>query len=121
MFSISKILVSIGSFFAGAFVKALPALASEAKAELQTVEASVVAFAKSDLGKLAVAAVTAASALPNGTNSTMFAAAKATFIADAKTAGHDLGTIGLGVVDWMVQTAYTFSVNVIANATGSAS
>jgi hypothetical protein len=116
MFKFSTILAAVGHFFVGAFTKALPALTADAKAELTTVEGSLVAFAKTDLGKLAIDAVTAASAVPNGTNSAMFAAAKAQFLADAKTAGHDLSTIGLGVADWMIQTAYTFSVNVITNA-----
>jgi hypothetical protein len=113
MFKFSTILAAIGHFFTGAFTKVLPALETAAQAELSTVEASLVTFATTDLGKLAIDAVSAASALSGGTNSTMFAAAKAQFIADAKTAGHDLSTIGLGVVDWMIQTAYTFSVNVI--------
>lgn len=116
MLNFSTVLTAIGHFFTGAFTKALPALETAAKAELTTVETSLVAFAKSDLGKLAIDAVSVASALPGGTSSTMFAAAKTQFIADATTAGHDLSTIGLGVVDWMIQTAYTFSVNVIASA-----
>lgn len=116
MFKFSTILTSIGHFFAGAFTKALPALETAAKTELTAVETSLVTFAKSDLGKLAIDAVSVASALPGGTNSAMFAAAKTQFLADAKTAGHDLSTIGLGVADWMIQTAYTFSVNVIANS-----
>lgn len=120
MFKISTVLSAISHFFTGAFTKALPALETAAKQELTTVEASLVTFAKSDLGKLAIDAVSAASALPGGTNSAMFAAAKTQFLADAKTAGHDLSTVGLGVVDWMIQTAYTFSVNVITNTTAQA-
>lgn len=121
MFKFSTILSAVAHFFTGAFTKALPALEASAKAELTTVEASLVAFAKTDLGKLAIDAVSVASALPGGTSSSMFAAAKTQFIADAETAGHDLKTIGLGVVDWMIQTAYTVSVNVITNAATSTS
>lgn len=116
MFKLSSILPAIGHFFVGIFEKAIPSLESAAKSELAIVESSVTTFAKTDLGKLAIDAVSAASALPGGTNSTMFAAAKAQFITDAKAAGHDLGTIGLGIVDWMIQTAYTFTVNVITTA-----
>jgi len=119
MFKISTILASIAHVFVGAFTKALPALTTAATAELTTVEGSLVTFAKTDLGKLAIDAVSTASALPGGTNSAMFAAAKTQFIADAKVAGHDLETVGLGVVDWMIQTAYTFSVNVIQNTTSA--
>lgn len=116
MFKFSTILSAIGHFFVGAFTKALPALEDSAKAELTSVEGSVVAFAKTDLGKLAIDAVTYASTLSGGTDDTMRTAAKTKFIADAKTAGHDLSTIGLGIVDWMIQTAYTFSVNVVTAA-----
>lgn len=119
-FKFSTVLSAVSHFFTGAFTKALPALEASAKAELATVETSLSTFAKTDLGKLAIDAVAVASALPGGTASTMFAAAKSGFIADATTAGYDLGAIGLGVVDWMVQTAYTFSVNVISAASTSA-
>lgn len=116
MFKVSSIVTSIGHFFVGIFAKALPSLEASVKAELVNVEVSITGFAATDLGKLAIDAVSAASTLPAGTNSAMFAAAKAQFIADAKTAGHDLETIGLGVVDWMIQTAYTFTANVVASA-----
>lgn len=119
MFKISAILPAIGHFFVGIFEKAVPTLEAAAKTEFANVEQSVIAFAASDLGKLAVDAVTAASALSSGNDDAAFAAAKAQFIADAKTAGHDLSTIGKGIVDWMIQTAYTFTANVIATASAT--
>lgn len=112
-FLLSKILIPIAHVFTGAFTKALPTLEASAKAELTNVEGSIVAFVKTDLGKLAVDAVGLVPATLSGGAAIAFA--KTQFIADAKTAGHDLTTLGSGVVDWMVQTAYTFSAGVVGN------
>jgi hypothetical protein len=113
-FKFSSILPALGKFFAGIFTKNLPSLEAAAVAELASVEQSIIVFAKTDLGKLAIDAVSLAT---GATNADKFAAAKALFIADAKTAGHDLTVMGSGVVDWMIQTAYTFAAGVITNAT----
>jgi hypothetical protein len=108
--------VLIGSavgLFKGWFAKEIPTLTAEAKAELGTVEDSLIAFAKTDLGKLAVDAVNMAKdKLQTGDEA--FATAKAQFITDAKTAGHDISAIGSGIVDWMIQSAYTIIAGVVA-------
>ena len=65
-----------------------------------------------------------ASTLPSGTSDAdARAAAKTKFIADLKTAGHDVENIGKGILDWMIQTAYTYSASTVAAiqaASGSA-
>jgi hypothetical protein len=114
--------MSIKSFFAGIVTDAenlfsgvfnTGTLKASASAELASVEQSAVAFVKTDIGSLALDAVNMAEGKVAGTSGDdKFAAAKAQFIADAKTAGHDLETLGKGVVDWMIQTAYTYAVNV---------
>lgn len=110
----SSILSKVGKFFVGIFSKSIPTLIASAKAELATVEQAVIVFAATDLGKLAIDAVGMA-ATAGQTGDAAFAAAKAKFIADAKGAGHDLETIGNGIVDWMIQTAYTFVAGTFAN------
>lgn len=103
------------SLFKGWFEKEIPTLEAAAKAELATVETSIITFGKTDLGKLAIDAVNMAQGKLL-TGDAAFAAAKTQFIADAKTAGHDLTAIGSGIVDWMVQTAYTLISGVVAQA-----
>lgn len=120
-FKLSSILPAIGHFFVGVFTSVFPGLEAAAKTELTSIETSVINFAKTDLGKLAIDAVSFASALPSGTtDDAAFEAAKTKFVADAKVAGHDLSTIGKGIVDWMIQTAYTFTANVVAAASAAA-
>lgn len=111
----SKIFVAVEDEFKGWFAKEIPTLTAEAKTELETVETSLIAFGKSDLGKLAVDAVNIAQ--DKLTGDAAFAAAKTQFIADAKTAGHDLSAIGSGIVDWMIQSAYTLIAGTVAQTT----
>lgn len=101
----------------GWFAKEIPTLEAEAKAELGKVEDSLIAFAGTDLGKLAIDTVQGVQGLAGGVGGPAFLAAKAKFIADAKTAGHDLENIGSGIVDWMIQTAYTVISGVVAQTT----
>ena len=118
MFKFSTILSGISHFFKGVFSNSIATLEASAKAELATIEEAVILFAKTDLGKLAIDAV---ALVPSGqSNGASFSQAKATFIADAKTAGHDLATIGGGVVDWMVQTAYTYSAGILTQVAAQA-
>lgn len=102
--------------FKGWFAKEIPTLEASAKAELETVEAALINFGKTDLGKLAIDAVNLAKTkLLTGDDA--FAAAKTQFVADAKTAGHDLSAIGSGIVDWMIQSAYTLVSGVVSQST----
>lgn len=112
-FSFSGIVSGLAHLFTGAFTKAVPTLIDTAKTELTNIEASVSAFITTDLGKIAIDSVAYASSITSNDNAARDAA-KAKFIADAKIAGHDLETVGLGIVDWMVQSAYTFTANVVA-------
>lgn len=112
--SFGAIVKSVGKFFVGIFTKSIPTLVAAAKSELATVEQAVIVFAGTDLGQLAIDAVGMA-ATSGQTGDAAFAAAKAKFITDAKAAGHDLETIGSGIVDWMIQTAYTFVAGTFAN------
>jgi hypothetical protein len=113
-----KIFTPIVKTFAGIFGKLIPTLSADAKAEFAKVEASLIAFAATDLGKLAIDAVTAFPALAGGVGGPAFLSAKAKFIADAKTAGHDLESIGTGIVDWFIQTAYTVVAGVVSQSSG---
>jgi hypothetical protein len=97
----------------GIFEKEIPTLTAAAKTEFSTVEAALQGFAKTDLGNLAIDAVNYAATLGQ-TGTTAQATAKTKFVEDAKTAGHDLTTIGSGIVDWMIQTAYTVVNGVVA-------
>jgi hypothetical protein len=110
---LSTLVSAAASKIEGIFSKEIPTLAAAAKTEFATIETALVSFASTDLGKLAVDAVNLA-ASKGETGDTAFATAKAQFIADAKTAGHDLTTISSGLVDWMIQTAYTTISGVVA-------
>ena len=95
--------------FAGLF----SSLKSDVVAELGPVETGIITFMKTDLGKLAADAVNEASA-KFSSNPEAFAGAKAQFLEDAKIAGHDLETLGRGVVDWMIQTAFIYAARIVA-------
>jgi hypothetical protein len=112
-FKLSTLVSGLGETVKGIFTKPFEALETSAKNELETLEGNLVAFAKTDLGKLAIDAVGVAS--DKLTGDPAFAAASAQFVKDAATAGYDLTKVGSGVVDWFVQSAYTFTAGVFAN------
>lgn len=114
MIKLSSIVGKVTSFFKGFFSQGIPTLEAEAKNELSAVENSLLVFIGTDLGKLAIDAVGVAAGVGKS-GDPAFAAAKSQFIADAKVAGHDLENIGSGVVDWMIQTAYTYISGVSTN------
>ena len=70
----STIFSVVADDFKGWFAKEIPTLTAEAKTELTTVETSLIAFGKTDLGKLAIDAVNIAQ--DKLTGDAAFAAAK---------------------------------------------
>lgn len=106
-----SILSAIGHYFEGLF----KGLFGQLKTSVVTFLES---FVKTDLGALAGDAVAyVESALP-GTAETDTAkrdAAKAKFIADAKTAGHDISAFGESILNFLIETAYqAFQAGLVA-------
>jgi hypothetical protein len=100
---LSKILSSIGHFFVGFFTTILGSDAAK------TVEEAIIAFIKTDVGKLALDAVNYASTLPPGTsNDALRAAAVEKLKADLTAAGKDLKTIGTSSLNLFIEMAFTY-------------
>lgn len=71
-----------------------------------SIETFLQSFVKDDLGALAVDAVNFVQAsIPVETDDAKRAAAIAKFVADATTAGHDLSTFAVSLLNWFIETA----------------
>ena len=84
--------------------------------EGKKLEDAVENFIKTDVGEIALDAVSYASTLPTGTsNADLRAAAKAKLVADLKTAGKDVVAIGDSGIELFISLAYTGATAKIAS------
>ena len=95
-----KVLDAIGGYFGGVF-KGLIGQAAV------TLEKAVVEFIKTDVGQLALDAVTYASTLTGQSNQQLRDTARAKLIADLKAAGKDAATIAESQLNLFIEMAYT--------------
>jgi hypothetical protein len=107
---LAKLLVMIEKGFTGFFSTLLGSDAAK------SVEAGIVAFVKTDIGKLAVDAVQAISTIPGLASATARDAAIANLKADLKTAGKDAEAIADSTYNLFIEMAYTYVTGTITSA-----
>ena len=97
---LQSVLDAIGGYFSGVF----KGLIGHAAVSL---EAAVVEFVKTDVGHLALDAVSYASTLTGQSNQQLRDAARTKLIADLKAAGKDAATIAESQLNLFIEMAYT--------------
>lgn len=95
----ANILNAIGSYFKNLGLSLIGQLKSSVASFLND-------FVTNDLGAIAVDAVSYASTLTDKSAIDKREAAKAKFLTDAKTAGHDVEAFGESILNFLIETAY---------------
>lgn len=109
MFSLSSILPFLGHYFVGLWSAFLGA-------EAKTIEQGIVSFVKTDVGKIAVDAVSAVNPQVL-TNAAKRDAAVALLKADLVTAGKDITTLAESDFNLFIEMAYSYVKNTVAKVT----
>ena len=109
-FSFSKLAGAVAHFFEGFLQNII------GSAEGKAVETGIQAFVKTDVGALTIDAIQYASTLPAGKGAVELRdAAKAKLVADAKTAGKDLGALGEGLLNLFIEMGFTYLTGTLSN------